>query len=197
MAERVQVIALQGGPRPVSDDTASRQVEIYDPDTDFWQGLLMRISVAFACLLVGCVAADLTLPESAQPGTLSIVSGNGQRADAGTLLQDPLVVRVRDDASDPLQGASVEFGFLGEVPGAGIEPSVVTTADDGTAEAFVRLGTNSGAQTIVARVVGADSPELSAQFRVIALNVRGGDEGDGRGPGHGNGNGSGRDEEDD
>jgi hypothetical protein len=157
----------------------------------------MRISVAFACLLVGCGAADLTLPESAQPSTLDIVSGDGQRADAGTLLQEPLVVRVRDDGSDPVQGASVEFGFLGDVPGAGIEPGVVTTADDGTAEAFVRLGTTSGAQMIVARVVGADSPELSAQFRAIALNIRGGDEGDGRGPGHGNGNGNGKDDEDD
>jgi hypothetical protein len=155
----------------------------------------MRVSVAFVCLLVGCAAADLTLPDSAQPVILSIVSGDRQRADAGTLLEEPLVVRVLDHASDPVPGASVEFGFLGEVPGAGIDPGVVTTADDGTAETFVRLGTISGTQMILAQVVGADSPELSARFRVIALNVGGSDGGPGNG--NGNGNGSGHDDEDD
>jgi hypothetical protein len=157
----------------------------------------MRVSVVFACLLAGCGAADLTLPDSSRPVTLSIVSGDGQRADAGTLLGLPLVVRVLDDASNPVPDASVEFGFLGEVPGAGVDPGVVTTGDDGTAEAFVRLGTTSGTQMVLAQVVGAASPELSARFRVIALNVPGGGGGDGRGPGNGNGNGSGKDDEDD
>jgi hypothetical protein len=159
----------------------------------------MRVSVVFACLLAGCGAADLTLPDSSRPVTLSIVSGDGQRADAGTLLGLPLVVQVFDDASNPVPGASVEFGFLGEVPGANVDPGVVTTGDDGTAEAFVRLGTTSGTQMVVARVVGAASPELSARFQVIALNVRGGDGGAGRGPGNGNGNGngSGKGDEDD
>ena len=159
----------------------------------------MRVSVAFACVLAGCGPGDLTLPDSSRPVILSIVSGDGQRADAGTLLSLPLVVRVLDDASNPVPDASVEFGFLGEVPGAGVDPGVVTTGDDGTARAFVRLGTTSGTQMVLARVVGAASPELSARFRVIALNVRGGDGGDGRGHGNGNGNGngSGKDDEGD
>jgi hypothetical protein len=158
----------------------------------------MRVSVALACLLAGCGPGDLTLPDSSQPFILTIVSGDGQQADAGTLLDRPLVVRVLDDASNPVPDASVEFGFLGEVPGAGVDPGVVTTGDDGTAEAFVRLGTTSGTQMVLARVVGAASPELSARFRVIALNVRGGG-GDGRGHdnGNGNGNGNGKGDEDD
>lgn len=156
----------------------------------------MRVSVAFACLVAGCGPGDLTLPESSRPVILSIFSGDGQRADAGTLLALPLVVRVLDDASNPVPDVSVEFGFLGEVPGAGVDPGVVTTGDDGTAEAFVRLGTTSGTQMVLARVVGAASPELSARFRVIALSVRGGG-GDGRGHDNGNGNGNGKGDEDD
>jgi len=150
----------------------------------------MRVSFALACLLVGCGAGDLTLPDSSSPPVaLTIVSGDGQRADAGTLLEEPLVVRVLDDDSSAVIGASVEFGFLGEVPGAGVDPGVVVTGEDGTAEAFVRLGTISGTQMILARVVGAAAPELSARFRVIALGSGDGD--DGRGPGNGNGKGKG------
>ncbi|HEY7615006.1 MAG TPA: hypothetical protein VH764_18575 [Gemmatimonadales bacterium] len=160
----------------------------------------MRISVAFACLLVGCGAGDLTLPESSQPVVLSIVSGDGQRADAGTLLDRPLIVRVLDDSSNPVEGASVEFSFLGEVPGAGIDPGVVATGEDGTAEAVVRLGTISGPQMIVARVVGAATPELTARFLVTAVDARGGGDGDGDdggpGKGHGKGHGGAEDEDD-
>ena len=153
----------------------------------------MRIGVAFACLLVGC-GGDLTLPDTPHPLSLSIVSGNGQRADAGALLDHPLVVQVFDDSSEPLPGAKVEFGFLGELPGAGVDPGVVTTGDDGTAEAIVRLGTISGPQMIVARVVGAATPELTARFELIAVGARGGG---GNGRGHGEGNGKGHGDEDD
>jgi hypothetical protein len=155
----------------------------------------MRVSVALVSLLVGCGAGDLTLPEASEPVTLSIVSGDGQRADAGTLLDRPLVVQVLDDFSNPVPGASVEFSFLGEVTGAGVNPGVVTTGDDGTAEAFVRLGTDSGTQMILARVVGAATPELTARFRVTALEVRGGGGHDDGGPGKGKEKGHGGDEE--
>ena len=161
----------------------------------------MRVSVAVLCLLVGCGGGDLTLPdsspESSEPFTLSIVSGDRQQGDAGTLLDRPLVVKVLDDSSAPVPGASVEFSFLGEVPGAGVDPGVVTTGDDGMAEAFVRLGTSSGTQMILARVVGAATPELTARFRVTALDTRRGGDDDGRGPGNGNGKGHGGGDEED
>ena len=129
----------------------------------------MRVCVAVVCLLVGCSAGDLTLPTgSADPAKLKALSGDGQKADAGTLLQEPLVVQVLDADSTPVIGATVEFGFLGDVPGAGVDPTLVTTSDDGRAEAFVRLGTEKGEQMIIARVTGTASPELSAHFRAIA-----------------------------
>jgi hypothetical protein len=149
----------------------------------------MRVSTVAVCLLVGCSGGDLTLPDSADPVTLRIVSGDGQRADAGDLLAQPLVVQVLDSDANPVPDARVEFGFLGEVPGAAIDPALVTTDDEGRAEAFVRLGSETGEHSIIARVAGTASPDLSARFSVVALSSGGGggkkdDEGKGHDGGH-------------
>jgi hypothetical protein len=149
----------------------------------------MRVSTVAVCLLVGCSGGDLTLPDSADPVTLRIVSGDGQRADAGDLLAQPLVVQVLDSDANPVPDARVEFGFLGEVPGAAIDPALVTTDDEGRAEAFVRLGSETGEHSIIARVAGTASPDLSARFSVVALSSGGGggkkdDEGKGHNGGH-------------
>jgi hypothetical protein len=147
----------------------------------------MRVSIAAVCLLVGCSGGDLTLPASADPVTLTIVSGNGQRADAGDLLEQPLVVQVLSSDGTPVPGTSVEFGFLGDVPGGAVNPPVTTTDDEGRAEAVVRLGTESGEHLVIARVAGTASPDLSARFEVVALNGGGGGGGkkDDKGKGHG------------
>jgi len=151
----------------------------------------MRIRAVLVCLLAGCSGGDLLLPESPEPVTLRILSGDGQQADAGTVLDQPLVVQVLDRAADPIPGASVRFDFLGDVPGAGIDPPLVTTGEDGTAHAFVRLGTTGGTQMILARVAGTASPDLSARFRVVAVASRG------DGKGNGKGKGGGHDDDDD
>jgi hypothetical protein len=152
----------------------------------------MRIPLALVCLLLGCSGGDLTLPDSTGPVvlpvTLRMVSGDDQRADAGDLLEEPLVVQVLDSASNPVGGASVEFEFLGDVPGAAIDPPLTTTDDEGYAEAVVRLGTESGEQLIIARVPGTASPDLSTRFSVVALGSDGGGGGK-KGKGHGRGNG--------
>ena len=134
----------------------------------------MRVSTVAVCLLVGCSGGDLTLPDSADPVTLRIVSGDGQRADAGDLLAQPLVVQVLDSDANPVPDARVEFGFLGEVPGAAVDPALVTTDDEGRAEAFVRLGSETGEHLIIARVAGTASSDLSARFSVVALSSGGG-----------------------
>jgi hypothetical protein len=153
----------------------------------------MRVTTAAVCLLVGCSGGDLTLPESAEPVSLTILSGDGQRAEAGDLLEQPLVVQLLASNLTPIPGASVEFGFLGEVPGAAIDPALATTDGEGRAEARVWLGTESGEHQIIAWVVGTDSPDLRARFSVIALSDNGGGGGkkDDKGKGHG------RDDDDD
>src|SRR6186997_536521 len=134
------------------------------------RGRPMRVSTVAVCLLVGCSGGDLTLPDSAHPVTLGIVSGDGQRAVAGDLLAQPLVVQVLDSDANPVPDASVEFGFLGDVPGAAVDPGLVTTDAEGRAEAVVRLGSETGEHSIIARVVGAASPDLSARFSVVATS---------------------------
>jgi hypothetical protein len=150
----------------------------------------MRVSTIAVCLLVGCSGGDLTLPDSADPVTLRIVSGDAQRADVGDLLAQPLVVQVLDSDANPVPATRVEFGFLGEVPGAAVDPALATTDDEGRAEAFVRLGSETGEHLIIARVAGTASPDLSARFSVVALSSGGGgggkkdDEGKGHSGGH-------------
>jgi len=149
----------------------------------------MRISTVAVCLLVGCSGGDLSLPDSPDPVTLRIVSGDGQRADAGDLLAQPLVVQVLDSDANPVPDAHVEFGFLGEVLGAAIDPALVTTDEEGRAEAFVRLGSETGEHMIIARVAGTASPDLSARFSVVAVSSGGGggkkdDKGRGHNGGH-------------
>lgn len=150
----------------------------------------MRFNFAAVCLLVGCSGGDLTLPTSANPVTLIIVSGNGQRADAGDLLDQPLVVQVLASDESPVPSASVEFSFLGEVPGGAVDPALTTTDDEGRAEAVVRLGTESGEHLIIARLADTASPDLSARFSVVALGGGGGGGGkkDDKGKGHGGDN---------
>ncbi len=138
------------------------------------------LSAALA-LTVGCAGGDLTLPGSTGPAELNIVSGNRQEAETGTVLDDPLIVEVLDEASEPLQGARVEFGFLGEALGAVIDPASVLTDEDGLASAVVRLGTVAGDQLILAQVASAEAADLSARFVVTALEPE--DEGGGNGKG--------------
>jgi hypothetical protein len=147
----------------------------------------MRVHIAAVCLLVGCSGGDLSLPSSADPATLTIVSGDNQRADAGDVLEQPLVVKVLDSDGTPVPGASVEFGFLGDVPGAAVDPALTTTDDRGYAEAVVHVGTESGERLVIARVAGTDSPDLTARFSVVALGGGGGGGGkkDNKGKGHG------------
>ena len=157
----------------------------------------MRIPLTLVCLLVACSGGDLTLPADGTPPAdataLRILSGDDQRADAGDLLDQPLVVQVVDADTNPVAGAAVEFEFLGDVPGAAIDPPLTTTDADGRAEAFVRLGTESGEHLIIARVPGAASPDLSARFSVLALGSNGGGRKDNKGKGHG---GDGDDDDD-
>jgi hypothetical protein len=127
---------------------------------------------------LGCSGGDLTLPTPDEPATLIVVSGDGQRAEAGGLVEQPLTVRVMNAAAHPVAGALVHFSFLGELPGAGLDPASVLTDEEGRAEAIVRLGEVVGEQVIVAQVSDTERPELRARFSLIAI-----DPGDGRGGG--------------
>lgn len=122
-----------------------------------------------AVLFTGaCSSSDLTLPTSGGPAELRIVSGDGQRAEAGSLLPDPIEVRVLDGSGRPSAGATVVFAFVDEVEGAAIDPASALTDEDGHAAAAVRLGESPGEQLIVAEVADTDVPDLRARFTATA-----------------------------
>jgi hypothetical protein len=139
--------------------------------------------------LIGCSAGDLTLPGPGQsgpdqPAALKVLSGDGQEAEAGTLLADPLTVQVLDESAQPIANVRVQFSFLGDLSGAAIDPTSIETDEAGRAEAVVRLGELPGEQIIVAAVANTELADLRARFSVTAVPP---DDGNG-GKGHG-GNG--------
>ena len=140
-------------------------------------------------LVAGCSGDTLTLPGSTTPTDVLAVSGNGQEAEPGAQLPDPLVVQVVDSGGRPIGGAEVAFALDGATDGT-LSPATVRTDSEGLAQTEVRLGTTAGTQSIEARategVAGA-----AFTFTLTALAPKGGggdgDDGDDRdgGPGRG------------
>jgi hypothetical protein len=145
------------------------------------------LGAAAFVLMLGCSGGDLTLPSTDDPGTLMAVSGDGQRAEAGTLLDKPLMVELLDGSSRPVRGTPIQFSFLGDLPGAGLDPASVLTDDQGRAEAIVRLGETLGEQVIVAQVANTQISDLRARFSATAIRPDG--KGGGKKGGGGNADG--------
>jgi hypothetical protein len=128
-------------------------------------------SLVLATALTGC-GGDLTLPDERPPATLRVESGDGQEGTVGRRLDDPLVVKLTDVSSRPIEGVPVVFRFKSDVPDAEIDPAEAATDSDGLAFAEVRLGTSTGSHQVEARV--SAPAELSATFVVTALEREGG-----------------------
>jgi hypothetical protein len=153
-----------------------------------------RLAVAaIALALVQCGSGDLTLPSQGpgalpppgapQPALLDVVSGDGQEAKAGAVLDKPLTVRVLDGSAQPLPGTPVRFSFAADFGGATLDPDSAVTDAEGRASSVARLGDEVGEQVVIAQVVSA-APLLATQFTATAVSGKGGD---GHG-GHGGGN---------
>jgi hypothetical protein len=133
--------------------------------------------------MLACAGGDLTLPNdgTGTPVELTAVSGDGQEAKVGSLLPDPLVVRVTDAAGQPVAEVPLVFRFQDAVPDAEIDPASVATDSTGRASVRVRLGTITGPQTIEATIVRDAASQARATFGVTALEKRGHGGGDGGG----------------
>ena len=125
-----------------------------------------RLMVLVIGGLISACGGDLTLPHDRSPAALEAVSGDGQEGTVGSRLDDPLVVEVTDAGSEPVAGVAVEFRFAEEVPEAEIDPTHAVTDSNGRAEAQVRLGANTGTQTVVAE---ASATDLVATFDLTAV----------------------------
>ena len=90
-------------------------------------------------------------PELPRVAEIRIVSGDGQRALAGSSLQEPIVIRVFDEEEGPLSGAHVAF-----LPGHGTTaPTTSASGPDGTAATNWTLGAATGVQTLSVTASGA------------------------------------------
>jgi hypothetical protein len=127
------------------------------------------IGAAALVLTLGCSGSDLTLPHPNEPAALTVVSGDGQQAEPGALLAKPLTVQLLDDSAHPVRQAPVRFTFLGDLPGAALDPDTVLTDEEGRAAAIVRLGEVAGEQVIVAQVTNSLSSDLRARFSATAI----------------------------
>ena len=88
-------------------------------------------SVLLVLLLAACGGGDLTLPGPGDPATLTIVAGDGQQAQPGELVPDPLIVALQDGVGQPIAGRVVAFRFLDDFAGAAIDPGEASTDEQG------------------------------------------------------------------
>ena len=87
-------------------------------------------------------SAEATLPPPV-PTTLSTVSDDNQTGIIGETLADPFVVRVRDQYSKPLEGATVTF--IVTAGGGSFETTTTTITDiSGRAKSTLTLGAEPG-----------------------------------------------------
>lgn len=122
---------------------------------------------AVACALCSACGGDnLALPDLTEPARLEAVSGTGQAGSVGTLLADPLVVRVLDSQDHPVSNIKVTFAPGTGAAGSTVQPDTVQSDGDGRASVRWALGTSAGGQTLIASIVGNSA--VSAAFTAMA-----------------------------
>jgi hypothetical protein len=117
------------------------------------------------------VSARIEVEVVPVPGSASIMSGAGQRADAGGALPLPVVIQVLSRGGRPLGGVPVRFATDA---GAGSTTAQSDLTDaQGHARANWSLGTVPGPQRLRVTVPGLDSAlVLAAEADPVAANTR-------------------------
>ena len=89
---------------------------------------------------------------------LEVVSGDGQSAQVGNALANPLVVQVNDQNSDAFAGATVTFTTTGGT----LSTASVTTDANGQASTSLTLPNTAGEYTVTASVTGLTDVAFTA-----------------------------------
>jgi VCBS repeat-containing protein len=130
------------------------------------------IAFGLATVASACSGDGVVLPDEAKPAAIVIVSGDTQSAPAGAPLDLPLVVKVTDALSRPVEGRTVAFTI--DVGGGQVTPASAPTGTDGLATATWTLGAAAGQQRVQARVSGTDVPaDLLVKFNASAVSGSG------------------------
>lgn len=113
-------------------------------------------AAALGAALAACGGDGLTLPDPGEPARIEIVSGSNQAGAIGSLLAEPLVVRVLDSDNQPVANRQVAFLLASNGQGGVLQPDTVATDSDGRASSRWALGESEGTQQARAQVVGID-----------------------------------------
>ncbi|MXY49542.1 MAG: hypothetical protein F4Y38_09665 [Gemmatimonadetes bacterium] len=122
--------------------------------------LLLSLAVLVSCSGEGPTSPDPVDPPRA--ARINVVSGDGQRALAGSSLREPVVVQVLDEEAQPLPGALVLFSSNHGVT----EPTTVGTGPGGMAATHWTLGSTTGPQTLT---VTASSATTTVSGHAISV----------------------------
>jgi hypothetical protein len=122
-----------------------------------------KLALLFGASLAACSGDELTLPVERAPTQLQIVSGDRQQGLAGTLLPDPLRVRVVNASAEPVQGATVVFS----VEDGLVAPDTARTSEAGVAETRWILASRTGSQRALAHLLDSGL-DLSVTFTATA-----------------------------
>lgn len=94
-----------------------------------------------------------------------LVSGEGQSAPVGELLDHPLVIRVLDRFGNPVPGVEIAWSVSG---GGSASATTVATDDEGLASVTRRLGPSTGAQRTTAAHDGLDGSPVTFTHTAVA-----------------------------
>lgn len=125
-----------------------------------------RAVIPAVLLAAACSGSDLVLPDQTEPAHIEAIAGTNQAGAVGTMLQEPLVVRVTDVQDRPVAERRVAFLLGSGADGGTVEPDTSLTDSDGRATVRWVLGATQGTQQVQAKVVSA--VPLSATFTATA-----------------------------
>src|SRR5690349_5447533 len=125
----------------------------------------------FATATVNGISGKTPVMVVATAADIATVAGGAQRAAAGSLLPQAVVVRVTSRRSRPVEGVLVKFR-LSDGQGS-LEPASAVTDADGRARTVWTLGDLPGRQTLLATVERVDSAlAVVAEAEPVAANTR-------------------------
>ncbi len=99
-----------------------------------------------------------------EPAGMVVVSGDGQRGAAGTVLSKPIVVRVVDASGSGVSGTTVQLA----ASGGSVPQAELTTDDQGLAKVRWTMGRSAGAHALTMHVEG-----VTPLLKVAALTSPG------------------------
>ena len=99
-----------------------------------------RAALPAVLLAAACSGSDLVLPDQTEPAHISAIAGTNQAGAVGTMLQEPLVVRVTDVQDRPVAERRVAFVLGSGAEGGTLQPDTSLTDSDGRATVRWVLG---------------------------------------------------------